>query len=147
MSRMLRTKIGTGALLGSLSLLGVGLLGFTVPSAAAAQQSAQQVVEDLNRGAMEAYNGMDINKAGSMLEEALRVAVEGGVTGALLAQTNMNLAIVYIGGLSDSEGGAKYFADALCADPSSQLDPLYEHARHPERVRRSEAEGSEQRLC
>jgi len=61
------------------------------------QQSADQVVLDLNHGAMDAYNNMDINKAGSMLEEALRVAIEGRVAGALLAQTNMNLAIVYIG--------------------------------------------------
>ena len=114
MVRMLRTKLGVVAL----------LLCLGVAPQASAQQSAQQVVEDLNRGAMEAYNSMDINKAGSMLEEALRVAAQGGVAGTLLAQTNMNLAIVYIGGLGDSAGGQKYFGDALCADPSVQLDPL-----------------------
>ncbi|HKP56480.1 MAG TPA: hypothetical protein VJV78_07165 [Polyangiales bacterium] len=73
---------------------------------------------------MEAYNGMDIEKAGSMLEEALRVALEAGVMGPLLAQTNLNLGIVYVGGLSDNDGGVKYFMDAICADPSVQLDPL-----------------------
>jgi hypothetical protein len=73
---------------------------------------------------MEAYNGMDIEKAGSMLEEALRVAQEAGVMGPLLAQTNLNLGIVYVGGLSDNDGGVKYFMDAICADPSVQLDPL-----------------------
>jgi hypothetical protein len=73
---------------------------------------------------MEAYNGMDIEKAGSMLEEALRVSHEAGVMGPLLAQTNMNLGIVYVGGLSDNDSGVRYFMDALCADPSAQLDPL-----------------------
>lgn len=110
----LRAKISIGAL-----LLSLGLATSTV-----AQQSADQVVQDLNRGAMEAYNGMDIEKAGSMLEEALRVAHDGGVMGPLLAQTNLNLGIVYVGGLSDNDGGVKYFMDAICADPSVQLDPL-----------------------
>jgi hypothetical protein len=89
-----------------------------------AQQSADQVVLDLNHSAMEAYNNMDINQAGSKLEEALRVAAQGGVVGPLLAQTNMNLAIIYIGGLGDNDSGVRYFADAICADPSAQLDPL-----------------------
>jgi len=110
----LRAKISIGAL-----LLSLGLATPTV-----AQQSADQVVQDLNRGAMEAYNGMDIEKAGSMLEEALRVAQEAGLMGPLLAQTNLNLGIVYVGGLSDNDGGVKYFMDAICADPSVQLDPL-----------------------
>ncbi len=114
MTRGLRAKRLVLVLMASLLL----------PLPAFAAQSPQQVVEDLNHGAMEAYNSMDINKAGSMLEEALRVAAEGGVTGPLLAHTNLNLAIVYVGGLSDNDGGVKYFMDALCADPSVQLDPL-----------------------
>jgi hypothetical protein len=81
-------------------------------------------VLDLNHGAMEAYNNMDINKAGSMLEEALRVAMEAGLAGPLLAQTNLNLGIVYIGGVGDNDSGVRYFVDAICADPSTQLDPL-----------------------
>ena len=110
----LRAKVSIGAL----------VLGLALALPASAQQSADQVVLDLNHGAMEAYNNMDINKAGSMLEEALRVATEAGVGGPVLAQTNMNLAIVYVGGLGDNDSGVRYFADALCADPSSQLDPL-----------------------
>jgi hypothetical protein len=114
----LRAKVSIGAL-----VLGLALASpWALP--ASAQQSADQVVLDLNHGAMDAYNNMDINKAGSMLEEALRVATEAGVMGPLLAQTNMNLAIVYVGGLGDNDSGVRYFADALCADPSSQLDPL-----------------------
>jgi len=100
------------------------LFCLTLAASAAAQQSADQVVLDLNHGAMEAYNNLDINRAGSMLEEALRVAQQGGVRGPLLAQTNLNLAIVYVGGLQDNDGGVRYFVDAVCADPSVQLDPL-----------------------
>src|SRR5215510_14899744 len=97
----LRAKISARVSIGAL-LLSLGLATPTV-----AQQSADQVVQELNQGAMEAYNGMDIEKAGSMLEEALRVALEAGVMGPLLAQTNLNLGIVYVGGLSDNDGGVK----------------------------------------
>ena len=110
----LRAIISIGALLLSL--------GLATPSVA--QQSADQVVAELNQGAMEAYNNMDIEKAGSMLEEALRIALEAGVMGPLFAQTNLNLGIVYVGGLSDNDSGVRYFMDAICADPIVQLDPL-----------------------
>jgi hypothetical protein len=113
MSGFLRAQIRASLLVAAL----------VVSAATASAQSAQQVVEDLNRGAMEAYNAMDINKAGSMLEEALRVSAQG-VTPQVLALTNLNLGVVYIGGLSDIDNGTKYFIDALCADPSVQLDPL-----------------------
>jgi hypothetical protein len=91
---------------------------------ALAQKSAQQVVEDLNREAMEAYNALDINKAGSMLEEALRVASGGGVPPQLAARTNLNLGVVYIGGLGDQDNGLGYFVQAVCLDPSIAPDPL-----------------------
>jgi len=107
------------ALLGLLSAL-PGNYG----NYASAQQNAEQVVLDLNHSAMDAYNNMDINRAGSLLEEAIGVAMQNGVSRPLLAQTNMNLAVVYVGGLGDNDGGVRYFADALCADPNVQLDPL-----------------------
>ena len=54
----------------------------------------------------------DIEKAGSMLEEALRVASQGGIAGPLVAQTNLNLGVVYVGGLSDRQEGLNYFIQA-----------------------------------
>src|SRR5687768_1501241 len=55
-----------------LRTLGLGLHGLIAlalaASVATAQQSAPQIVENLNRDAMEAYNALDINKAGAMLE-------------------------------------------------------------------------------
>ena len=102
----------------------LGLLSTVPGTYAYAQQNAEQVVLDLNHSAMDAYNNMDINRAGSLLEEALGVAQQNGVSRPLLAQTNMNLAVVYVGGLGDNDGGVRYFADALCVDPNVQLDPL-----------------------
>ena len=87
-------------------------------------QTPYDVVAELNRKAMDAYNRLDIDAAGSMLEEALRVAFQGGISGPLLAQTNLNMGVVYVGGLSDQNGGLGYFIQAVCADPSTQPDPL-----------------------
>ena len=89
-----------------------------------AQQNPQQTVEDMNREAMESYTALDINKAGSTLEQALRIASQGGVPPQLYARTALNLGIVYIGGLNDQQNGLNYFTQALCIDPSVQLDPL-----------------------
>src|ERR1700712_5684166 len=102
----------------------LGLLYALPTQSVSAQQNAEQVVLDLNHSAMEAYNNMDINRAGSLLEEALGVAQQNPIPRQLFAQTNMNLAVVYVGGLGDNDGGVRYFADALCADPNSQLDPM-----------------------
>lgn len=87
-------------------------------------QTPYDVVAELNRKAMDSYNRLDIDAAGSMLEEALRVAFQGGISGPLLAQTNLNMGVVYVGGLSDQNGGLGYFIQAVCADPSIQPDPL-----------------------
>lgn len=97
-----------------------------LPSPGLAQgESALEVVERLNTEAMEAYFNMDIERAGSMLEEALRVAEDGGVAGRPYALTNINLAVVYIGGLGDTAGGREYFQAAVCAAPDIELDPLH----------------------
>src|SRR4029079_6496015 len=94
-----------------------------VATRAHAQQNQQQV-EDMNREAMEAYNALDINKAGSILDQALRIAMQGGVTAQLGARTPRNLGIVSKGGLNDQDNGLTYFTQALCTDPTVQLDPL-----------------------
>ncbi len=107
-----------------VAVIAMGAVVGLASVAAAAQKSPQQVVEDLNRDAMEAYNALDINKAGSMLEEALRVAQEGGVVGPALARTHLNFGVVLIGGTGDQNAGLNAFIAALCADPSVQLDPL-----------------------
>ncbi|MFI5307606.1 MAG: hypothetical protein ACHQ53_09655 [Polyangiales bacterium] len=98
-------------------------VAMTAPSAHA-QGSPEQAVTDLNRDAMEAYNALDINKAGGLLEQALRIVSGGGVSPQLAARTHQNLGIVYIGGLNDQNNGFNSFLQAICSDPNSQLDPL-----------------------
>jgi hypothetical protein len=81
-------------------------------------------VQKLNTDAMEAYNALDIDKAGGMLEEALRIANEAALTGPVLAQTHLNLGIVFVAGVKDKDAGLAEFVSALCADPAAQIDPL-----------------------
>ena len=99
-------------------------LAWLAPARVARAQTPYDTVAELNRKAMDAYNRLDIDSAGSMLEEALRVAYQGGISGPLLAQTNLNMGVVYVGGLSDQNGGLTYFVQAVCADPSILPDPL-----------------------
>lgn len=87
-------------------------------------QDPHQVVEQMNRDAMDAYNSLDINKAGSMLDEALRVGYGARVDPQLLARVHVNLGVVYIGGLGDQNSGLQTFTQAVCLDPNVQLDPL-----------------------
>ncbi|MDD9943695.1 MAG: hypothetical protein OXU20_21820 [Myxococcales bacterium] len=90
----------------------------------ASAQTHQERIEQLNREAMEAYNQLDINRAGRLLERALRLAQEGSVGGLVVAVTNLNLGMVYIGGLGDQQGGLAYFVAAICNEASIELDPL-----------------------
>lgn len=105
-------------------VIGLAVMGVAASLVEGQAGSAQQAVEELNRQAMEAYNALDINKAGSMLEQALQVAGQGGVYPPLVARTNLNLGVVYVGGMGDQNSGFNYFVQALCIDPSIQLDPL-----------------------
>lgn len=103
-----------------LCLLAIALL---IPVGASAQSAADRV-NQMTAEAMEAYNSLEIDRAGPMLVEAIEFAHQNGVGGPPLARANMNLGIVYIGGVSDTENGLVYLLAAVCADPSIQLDPL-----------------------
>jgi hypothetical protein len=95
-----------------------------VSASAGRAQSPEEMIEELNREAMEAYNQLELSRADSMLQEALRVADLGGVSAALLARTRINLGVIHVGALGDAQGGFGFFVAALCGDPSVQLDPL-----------------------
>ncbi len=101
--------------------LALALLGLA--SSASAQRPLQQVL-DLNRQGMEAYNNLEIDTAVAKLEEAVRVARAGNVTGAPLARTFLNMGIVQVGGLTDNASGLQFFTQALQVDANIQLDPL-----------------------
>jgi hypothetical protein len=119
----IRTLARTAPLFGAqlvLACLCIALFG----ARASAQKSGEEIVTKLNSDALDAFNQLDINKAGAMLEEALRVAGQGGVSPGLIARTNLNMGIIYVSGLSDHDGGLPFFTAAICTDPQIQLDPL-----------------------
>jgi hypothetical protein len=119
----LRTLVRTGH--GSIFAACLALALATAAFASTARaQNAEEIVTKLNGDALEAFNALDINKAGAMLEEALRVSAQGGVSPQLVARTNMNMGIIYVSGLSDHEGALPFFLAAVCTDPAIQLDPL-----------------------
>jgi len=93
-------------------------------AAPALAQDARSVVQQLNHDGMAAYMNLEINRAGGMLEEALRVAREARMVGALLSATHLNLGVVLVGGLGDDLAGLDQFVAAVCADRAIELDPL-----------------------
>lgn len=102
-----------------LSCVALFLLGNTAPASAQLTR-----VLTLNRQAMDAYDNLDLENAVQLLNQAVSVAEENGVTGRPLAQTYLNLGVVMIGGFSDNGQGLQYFSRALEIDGSVALDPL-----------------------
>jgi hypothetical protein len=119
----IRTLARTAPLFGAQLILACFCFALGA-SHASAQKNGEEIVTKLNADALDAFNQLDINKAGAMLEEALRVSAQGGVSPGLIARTNLNMGIVYVSGLSDHDGGLPFFIAAICADPQIQLDPL-----------------------
>jgi hypothetical protein len=78
----------------------------------------------LNTQALEAYQALDIDTARSKLEEALGVAQQAGYYGPEVAQTYMNLGVVFVAGMNDRDQGLTAFVSAVCIQADIQLDPL-----------------------
>lgn len=114
-----------------------------VCQSAAAAQTAQDEVERLNREAMEAYHMLEVDKAGGMLEEALRIAEQSGtVTAEAVALTHLNLGVVYIGALSDEQAGLDQFTAGLCMNSAMELDPLTSTPQMKQIFDRAQSEAS-----
>ncbi|MCG8555643.1 MAG: hypothetical protein MJD61_10210 [Proteobacteria bacterium] len=88
-------------------------------------QSVDKQVADLNERSIQAYLASEVNLAGATLEEALRIAAQGGVKASTLARTHLHLGIVYVGGLREAENGLPYLIQALCLDPDIELDRFF----------------------
>lgn len=89
---------------------------------ASAQVDGQ--ITELNAQALEAYQGLDLETARAKLEEALGLAQQTGYAGPEVAQTYMNLGVVFVAGMGDRDQGLQAFVGALCYQPDAQLDPL-----------------------
>ena len=107
----------------SSSLLLVALIALLCAAAPAAAQLEAQLSE-LNAQALEAYQALDLETARGKLEEALGIAQQAGYAGPEVAQTFMNLGVVFVAGMSDRDQGLSAFVSAVCFQPDVQLDPL-----------------------
>lgn len=100
------------------------IASITLVSATVEAQPERQRIRDLNRQAMTAYGGLELETAKSLLEQALQMAQRAGLTsGPELALTYMNLGVVTIAGFGDNGRGIEHFVAALTADPTVTLDP------------------------
>lgn len=110
--------------LAHVARVGLVLAATLLSAEHASAQSAADRVNQMSAEAMEAYNNLDIDRAGQLLVQAIEFANQNGVSGPAAARANMNLGVVYVGGVADNQNGLVYFLAAVCADPSIQLDPL-----------------------
>jgi hypothetical protein len=106
-------------------MLAAVLFGALVASAASARAQdpdALAKVKDLNKKAVEAYEGLDMEEARKFLMQALEVcAAEGLNKHPLKATTHVNLGVVLIGGFKQRDGGMKQFRRALEIEPGVRI--------------------------
>ncbi len=93
-------------------------------TASVAQAQADTQIADLNRQALDAYQSLDLDTARAKLEQAIALAQQSGLGGPVVAQSYMDLGVVYVAGMSDRDQGLTAFVSALCMQPDVQLDPL-----------------------
>jgi hypothetical protein len=115
---VMRKKWALAAVLAGCVVVGLG----STSSVALAQIDTQ--ITDLNTEAMEAYQNLDIDTAGTKLEEAIALAEQNGYVGPEVAVSYLNLGVVYVAGLGDMEQGGAAFLTALCMQADAQVDPL-----------------------
>jgi hypothetical protein len=100
------------------------LCGLAVLVSSSGAFAQEQKVIELNRSAMEDYQNLEMDGAIAKLERALEVAKKSGVGGGTLAQTYVNLGVVYVGGRGDNASGLEAFEKAILESSSARLDPL-----------------------
>src|SRR5437016_11356632 len=79
-------------------------------------------VKDLNKKAIDAYEGLEMEEARKFLMQALELcAAEGLNKHPLKATTHVNLGVVLIGGFKQRDGGIKQFRRALEIESSVRI--------------------------
>src|SRR4051812_20743002 len=106
-------------------MLAAVLFGALLASAASARAQdpdALAKVKDLNKKAVEAYEGLEMEEARKFLMQALEVcAAEGLNKHPLKATTHVNLGVVLIGGFKQRDGGMRQFRRALEIEPGVRI--------------------------
>lgn len=106
-------------------VLGLALT-FVCDSHAWAQVRAAALsrMQMLNKKAMDEYDSLEFEAAKAALVEALSVAKEARIArGRTLADTYLNLGIVFGAGFNDQNNALDYFTAALRSSPSAKLNP------------------------
>ncbi len=80
-------------------------------------------MEELNRAALEAYQGLDLDGAQKHLSRALEAARRDNVDDPLLAEIHVNLGVLAVGGFQDHGKGLEHFRKALEIDPNASVAP------------------------
>jgi len=94
----------------------------TAPRARAQDPEALAKVKDLNKKAIDAYEGLEMDDARKFLMQALELcAAEGLNKHPLKATTHVNLGVVLIGGFKQRDGGIKQFRRALEIESSVRI--------------------------
>jgi hypothetical protein len=93
---------------------------------ARAQQAGPQETRarGLLREAVEAYQNLDLDVATGRLREALRRCGSRGCSPRTVAELNVTLGVVELGGRNNAAAAGQAFTAALQADPSVQIDPM-----------------------
>lgn len=100
-------------------------LALLSPAAALAQQGPRDAAAtSLIRQAMQDYQDLEIDRAVTRLNTALRTCSNSGCSQGVLARVHMSLGVVYVGGQQNTQEGVAAMVQALQADPHAEPDTL-----------------------
>ena len=100
-------------------------LALVFPAAAQAQQGPRDAAAtSLIRQAMQDYQDLEIDRAVTRLNTALRTCSNNGCSQAVLARVHMSLGVVYVGGQQNTQEGVAAMVQALQADSHAEPDTL-----------------------
>jgi hypothetical protein len=100
-------------------------IALVTPALAQAQQGPRDAAAtSLIRQAMQDYQDLEIDRAVTRLNTALRTCSNSGCSQAVLARVHMSLGVVYVGGQQNTQEGVAAMVQALQADSHAEPDTL-----------------------
>ena len=106
--------------IGGIALLAGVLLG--VPVSVEAQDRGEEALA-LVGSAMDAYSNLEMDKAKSLLDEAM--VMKDNIDDVTLARVYIGYGVLWAGGYTNSVEAENSFVTALCLDKDAKVDPLF----------------------
>jgi hypothetical protein len=100
------------------------LAAFAPRSAFAQSGPADSMAHALVRDALDAYQSLEIDTAMDRLHDALRRCGRRNCSNRVLAEVQVAIGVVEVGGHNDRNAGQRAFQAALAADPGATVDPV-----------------------